>query len=196
MRIVVFGASGRTGSLVVTQALDRGHDAVAVVRPGSSASFDGRVRAVIGDPGNAGVVEEAVRGADAVVSVLGPVAGVTTTEISDATRTIVDVMERTGPARLVVAANGRIFDDDPATGEYANVTGEHRRNARIVRSSGLAWSLVAAPYLKDDLPAGPYEVAVDGKALGRSIGRASFATALLDALERDDWAGHAVGVSG
>jgi hypothetical protein len=36
---------------------------------------------------------------------------------------------------------------------------------------------------------------VDGKAPGRSITREDFAEALLDALEHDDWVGHAVGVA-
>jgi hypothetical protein len=36
---------------------------------------------------------------------------------------------------------------------------------------------------------------VDAKAPGRRLGAASFATFLLDALERDEWIGHVVGAS-
>ena len=195
LKIVVFGASARTGRQVVPQAIARGHGVTAFVRDASKQWFPDAVVVRQGDPSDAGSVEKALTGADAVVSVLGPIAGETQSEISDATRTIVQVMERTGPHRLVIAANNTVFSDREITGEYANVAAEHRRDLAIARESTLAWTVVAAPMLSDDPGSGAYDAVIDGRAPGRSIARADFAAALLDALANDDWIRHAVGVA-
>ena len=195
MRIVVFGASGRTGRLVVAQAAQRGDDVVAFVRDASKQWFPDAVKIHQGDPSDAKAVESALVGADAVISALGPIAEETTTEISDATRTIANVMERIGPRRIAIAANPRVFSDTEVTGPYANVAAEHRRNTATLRESALDWTVVAAAGLTDDAVTGSYVAVVDGKAPGRSLTRGSFATALLDAVGNDAWIGHLVGVS-
>ena len=195
MRIVVFGASGKTGRLVVAQSAQRGDDVIAFVRDASKQWFPDAVKIQQGQPSDAKVVEEALAGADAVISALGPIAEETTTEISDATRTIVAVMERIGPRRIVIAANPRVFSDTEVTGPYANVAAEHRRDAAILRGSALDWTVVAAAALTDDPATGSYVAVVDGKAPGKSTTRGDFATALLDAIEKDEWVGHVVGVS-
>lgn len=179
----------------MTQAVARGHDVTAFVRDASKQWFPDAVVVHQGDPSDAGSVEKALTGADAVISALGPIAGQTESEISEATRTIVEVMTRTGPHRLVVAANNTVFSDREITGEYANVAAEHRRDLAILRESALAWTVVAAPMLSDDPGSGVYDAVIDGRAPGRSIDRADFAAALLDALAHDDWIRHAVGVA-
>lgn len=194
-RIVVFGASGRTGRSVIAQAVQRGDGVVALVRDASKQWFPDAVDVRQGNPSDPHDVEAALVGVDAVVSALGPVAEETTTEISDATRVIVDAMERLGPRRLVIAANGKVLDDSEVTGPYANVAAEHRRDAEILRGSRLDWTVLAAPMLTDDQPTGDVAPVVDGKALGRSITRGDFAAALLDAIGTDAWIGHIVGVS-
>lgn len=194
MRILVFGASGRTGRLVVEAAVARGHDVTAFVRDASKQWFPDGVRAHQGDPSDADSVEAALIGHDAVISALGPIAGVTATEISDATSTIASVMKRTGPRRIVIAANAKVFTDDEVAGELANVAAEHRRDTAILKASSLDWTVVAAPSLTDDPDTGSYVAVVDGKGPGRSIARADFATALLDSLDHNEWIGHVVGV--
>ena len=195
MRIVVFGASGKTGRLVVALAVKGGDDVVAFVRDASRQWFPDAVKIHQGSPSDAHAVEAALVGADAVVSALGPIAEETTTQISDATRTIVEVMERLGPRRIVIAANARVFSDSEASGPYANVVTEHRRDAAILRESALDWTVLAAPTLTDDPAIGSYVAVVDGKGPGRSITRGDFATALLDAVGKDAWIRHMVGVT-
>ena len=193
--VVVFGASGRTGRLVVTQAVHRGHTVTAFVRDASKQWFPDAVQVRQADPHDADAVADVLLGQDAVVSALGPVAGVTRTEISEATGTIVRAMASVGVRRLVIAANAKVFSDDEVTGEYANVAAEHRRDLAILRGSGLDWTVIAAPFLSDEHAGAAYVAVVDGKAPGRSITREDFAAAMLDALEHDDWIGHAVGVA-
>ncbi len=88
-----------------------------------------------------------------------------------------------------------VFSEREVTGEYANVAAEHRRDMAILRGSALAWTVLAAPILNDDPGSGSYDAVIDGGGPGQAISRADYAAALLDALARDGWIGHAVGVA-
>ena len=48
MKIAVIGASGKSGSLLVTEALSRGHDVTAIVRK-SNSNFDPKVNVLVKD---------------------------------------------------------------------------------------------------------------------------------------------------
>ena len=195
MRVVVLGTTGRTGSIVADLALDQGIDVVALVRHEPEPPLDARVAVTVVDLRDQDAIAPELAGADAVVSAIGPVAGVTVTEVSESTQAVVDAMTRAGVRRMVAAANGKVFTDDEVTGEYANVAAEHRRDAAIVAASGLEWTIVAAPFLTDDPATGDVGTVVDGKGPGRSLTRADFAAVLLEALDRPEWVGHMVGVA-
>ena len=71
-RIIVFGASGRVGSRVVTEALNRGHRVTGVTRdPASLADDRPGFIAVAGDVTDPASVAALVRGYDVVVSAIG-----------------------------------------------------------------------------------------------------------------------------
>jgi len=195
VRVVVLGTTGRTGSIVADLALDQGIDVVALVRHEPEPPLDARVAVTVVDLRDQDAIAPELAGADAVVSAIGPVAGVTVTEVSESTQAVVDAMTRAGVRRLVAAANGKVFTDDEVTGEYANVAAEHRRDAAILAASGLEWTIVAAPFLTDDPATGDVGTVVDGKGPGRSLTRADFAAVLLEALDRPEWVGHMVGVA-
>ena len=195
MRVVVLGTTGRTGSIVADLALDQGTDVVALVRHEPEPPLDARVAVTVVDLRDQDAIAPELAGADAVVSAIGPVAGVTVTEVSESTQAVADAMTRAGVRRIVAAANGKVFTDDEVTGEYANVAAEHRRDAAILAASGLEWTIVAAPFLTDDPATGDVGTVVDGKGPGRSLTRADFAAVLLEALDRPEWVGHMVGVA-
>jgi putative NADH-flavin reductase len=76
MKLAILGATGRTGRLVVEQALAAGHDVRALVRsPDKLALRHERLELVQGDATDAAAVARMVDGADVVISALGPVAG-------------------------------------------------------------------------------------------------------------------------
>jgi putative NADH-flavin reductase len=193
MRVVVLGTTGRTGHIVADLAVERGMDVVALVRHEPEQPLDPRVAVTLVDLRDQDVIAPELAGADALVSAIGPVAGVTVTEVSEVTQSVVDAMVRAGVRRIVAAANGKVLTDDEVTGEYANVAAEHRRDAAILRASGLDWTVLAAPFLVDDPPTG--DTAMEGKPPARSLTRGDFAATLVDALQRDEWIGHIVGVA-
>ncbi len=72
MRICVFGASGPVGRSVVSQALEAGHDVVAVTRqPDRWGAPAPRLHVLGGDVLDLAQVTTAIRGADAVISTTG-----------------------------------------------------------------------------------------------------------------------------
>ena len=197
MNLTVFGATGGTGRPLVAQALERGHSVTAFVRskPKDDA-LDSVERVVTGDARNPAAGSAAVRDAEAVVSAMGPKGPDPDSVYSAAIGTVVRVMDDEGVDRLVISANARVLDDRPLEGPYAAVSQEHRDALAILRAChDLAWTVVATPMLNDEEPTGAYEVVVGARGTGKSIARADFATALLDALDHPEWIGEVIDVS-
>lgn len=195
MKLTVFGATGRTGRQVVAQALARGHDVTAFVRDAAAIEAPPRVRVVEGDARDPVAVEVALRDAEAAISVIALMDAGDEPQHSEATRTVAETAERVGVRRVVVAANNDVFGDAEVRGEFAAHAREHRRNRETLRASALDWTIGAAPWVTDDAPTGGYEAIPDAKAPGRRLPAGDLATFVLDALERDEWVGHIVGVS-
>jgi len=72
MNIVVFGATGGTGRHVVDQLLRAGHEVTAVVRRPEEIAPRDRLTVRAGDVTRADSLHESCRGADVVVSCIGP----------------------------------------------------------------------------------------------------------------------------
>ena len=194
--MVVFGAAGRTGRLVVEEALGRDIEVTAALRDPTRVSFEEQVRVVNCDARERDDVARALADADAAISVMAIPSGTPpTTELSEATRTIVASMTSLGPKRLVLTVNASVFHDRPVKPPYDVVAAEHRRDLGILRESALEWTALAPVMLTDDEPAGSYATELDAKAAGAGIPRADLAVAALDALEHDDWIAHVVGVA-
>src|SRR6478752_5628664 len=109
MRVVVLGTTGRTGRIVAELALVRGHDVAALVRHEPESPLDPRVRVTVLDLRDQDAIAPELAGADAVVSAIGPITGVTVTEVSEATQAVVDAMIRAGGRRIVAADNGKVL---------------------------------------------------------------------------------------
>jgi nucleoside-diphosphate-sugar epimerase len=120
VKIVVFGANGPTGQLLVQDALARGHAVRAVTRhPGEFPLHDAGLDVVRADVTDGSPLTGAIAGCDAVASVLGasysrkPV-----TVYSRGTRAIVAAMRETGCRRLIVASSGLTYPPGPGHGFF------------------------------------------------------------------------------
>lgn len=72
MKIVLFGASGKTGQVLLQQALEAGHEVLAYVRRKSSISMQHpNLTIVEGQLDDTAKLEATIRGADACISSLG-----------------------------------------------------------------------------------------------------------------------------
>jgi len=191
-RIVVLGASGATGRLVVSTALRRGHDVVALVRrPGACPSAP-RLREVRWDDlGDASTLASALAGADAVVSALGGAPKGPTTVCTDAMAVTVPAMVRARTPRLVVLSAHGVAESRDRTPYSLAVwagAGERMRDKEtmeaLVAAADLDWTIVRPPMLRNSPARGTYRVATDLPVhLWSSVGRADLADFLVREVE-------------
>src|SRR3989449_10475201 len=102
MNLVVLGATGGTGRLVVEKALAAGHTVTALVRsPEKLTLSNPNVRVIAGQATDPSAVSRAFDSADTVISALGGNGSV----ISESTRAIVVAAHKTGVSRVVVLSS-------------------------------------------------------------------------------------------
>ena len=107
MKLALFGATGKTGGHVLRQALDAGHEVVALCRDPAGLSARDRLTVVKGDATKAEDVAKVVAGVDAVVSTLGPRDRKPTTVRTDSARNAVAAMKQHGVKKIVwLSASG------------------------------------------------------------------------------------------
>ena len=102
-KILVLGATGGTGRLIVGEALERGQEVTALVRSPEKASGLKGAKLIVGDVRDEKVLREALKGQDAVISALGTPASPfrEVTLLSTATRSLVGAMKAERVSRLV-----------------------------------------------------------------------------------------------
>jgi putative NADH-flavin reductase len=221
MRLTIFGATGRIGRELVGQAVASGHEVTAVVRDPArlAAGPVRRLRVDFDDPDPA-ILRDAVQGADAVLSAVGPAPASNAGVASRATSAIAGAMPAGGVRRLVVVSAAPIGPvrvagetrpiqrdggDDALTrvvlgpllrrifrAQYADLA----RMEDGLRSSGLDWTSIRPPRLTDGPLTGAYRTAI-GRNLpgGRQISRADVAHFMLAVLDRPETIGETVGIA-
>jgi putative NADH-flavin reductase len=116
MKIVLFGASGRFGQIIMKQALDAGHIVTAFARSPSKVKIDHpNLTLFQGDATDAGAVEKTISGQDAVISALGPSRPPEPHMMETAAKNIVAGMKKHGVTRLVSTAGAGVRqpEDEP-----------------------------------------------------------------------------------
>lgn len=161
------------------------------------------MRTVTGDVLDAAAVGEAMSGQDAVAITLGipdnPFLVRLTRRASSrldvrsaGTRVVLDAMREHGVDRLVVQSTygiGDTFDRLPLALKAFFVLGirpqvqDHERQEELVRSSGLAWTIVRPTVLHDDATDTPAHVSTDDEAPTLKVSRRQVARVEADALE-------------
>ena len=189
-KIAVIGSTGRTGRLVLDEGLRRGHAMTAFTRrPDALAGVRGLAALVSGDGRNFDDVRRAVRGQDAVISIVAPEGLGPTTVVSEVMRAELAAMGEAGVRRLVVVSVSAIEGRRPwilinlvrwiLRKPYADFV----RMERLARSSGLDWTIVRPPRLTDGPATGRIRSEAGVKELRHGpyqISRADLAAVLVD----------------
>src|SRR2546422_1004175 len=104
-KIAVIGSTGRTGRLVLDEGILRGHAMTAFTRrPGELAGVLGLAAVISGDGRNIEDVRRAVRGQDAVISIVSSEGFGATTVMSDVVTAELAAMREAGVRRIVVVS--------------------------------------------------------------------------------------------
>ena len=166
----------------------------------------GRVRVAVVSGLAAAELAEAFAGRDAVLSALGPRGrGSDPTVNSRGIRAALAAMQATGTRRIVAVSAAPV---GPAEGPLVyraavqpllwRFFGAHYSDLaemeRLLRESGLDWTVVRPPRLTDGRATGRRRTAREGMAGGLRVSRADVAAAMLDLLADPASSGHAYGV--
>jgi len=195
--IALFGATGRTGRLVLAQALADGHTVrVLARRPEAITQASDRLTIVRGDVRDPAAVEQTVRGTDAVISVFGQVKGSPPTVQADGTRNIVEAMQREQITRIISLSGGGLpaeEHDRPGMPDRVirfllktlapQVLDDARRHLEVLRNSGLDWTVVRGPRLTDAPATGTYRVGWVGVNASTQISRGDLASFILSQVD-------------
>ncbi|HEU5012145.1 MAG TPA: NAD(P)-binding oxidoreductase [Roseiflexaceae bacterium] len=196
MQLLVIGATGRTGRLVVEQGLRRGHAITAFTRrPHELAGVQGLAQVILGDALNLQDVRKALHGQDAVISAVGT---------SGIARTLITAMRETTVRRLVMTSSRSIVATRPRLpvllawmifrASYADLA----RAEGMLEVSGLDWSIVRATMLTDKPFTGHVHMDCEPNATGGdwTLTRTDYAMTLLDVAENPQMIAKALGVGG
>jgi putative NADH-flavin reductase len=196
MKVVLFGASGKTGSRVMQELLDRGHAVTAVVRQPENFSAPTGVTVQQDDLSNAAHTTAVVRGADAVVSAYAPphddtdaLVGVTQRQVTAVRDAGVDRLLVVGGAGgLEVAPGVSLIASGHLPAPYHPIATSHVKALDVLRQSDVDWTYVApAAYFEPGTRQGKFRVGHDELITAPSgesrISMEDYAIALVDELE-------------
>lgn len=200
MKIVIFGASGRTGLEVLKQALESGHIVTAFVRTPSKIDIQHpNLTLFQGDVMDTDAVEKAIVEQDAVICTLGPVRPSIPSMMQTAAKNIVAAMKKHGIHRIILTtgAGVRQPEDQPKLMDRSigillsllakEVVLDSAAYVKYIQSSDLDWTIVRFPRLMDGAHTGRYRVGYVDKHSSIQFSRADGADFILKELTEKKW---------
>ena len=200
MKVIIFGAAGKTGLQVVDQSLAAGHDVTAFVHDADAFRSDhagvaSRVKVSSGDAQDKATVAAAVAGQDAVVDAIGGKTPYKETDLErDAAAAILDGMRAHGVRRLVAVSMMGVGDSTEQTPLWVRLlvkptflrgaTQDKEAMEEEIRAGGVEFVLVRPPFLSDDPPTGSIKV-FEGGETAHKITRGDLARFVVEQLSSD-----------
>lgn len=197
MTVTIFGGTGATGLLVIQKALAAGHRVIVFARTPSKISVKhSNLSVVEGELTDIKKIADAVKNADAVISVLGPAGKAKGLIISSGIKNIVSAMQANGIKRLIATATPSYRDANDrfqfgfAFGVFMVKTllGDTYHDiietGETIAKSQLDWTIVRLPMLSNNQSTGKVHVGYtgDGQVKLFSLTRADLADFLLKQL--------------
>jgi len=162
LRVVVFGATGKTGELAWKLLLEAGHDVTVFGRSVERRYANEPVARVQGDVLDADVVSKAIEAQDAVLVCLGPVSTKDQTTLSQGAANIASAMQARGIRRVVFISAAGVGESWKQIPWYSKllfgtmlkkILAEHAREEEIFAASSLDWTAVRAAVSTCRIPA-------------------------------------------
>jgi putative NADH-flavin reductase len=199
MKIVIFGASGFSGKAILKEALAQNHQVTILVRSNVGVAFrDKNLKVVEGNVLDKEIVNQILHDQDAVIQCLGVGGkgdGKPTTFISDATKIIVEEMEKNKVKKLIAMSNvgaGNsiafqpwIFNKIilPYFMKWLKVIIDDKNKMEpIIMNSRLDWTIVRCPNIVDKPMKGNCKATLDGKGLKLSVTLGDMAAFMINQI--------------
>lgn len=205
MKIVLYGATGKQGSRILTELLSRGHEVVAVTRHPETLAPRAGMTIHKGDLSDTAGIAQTIGGAAAVVSAYAPPADEPDQLIAVTKRLVAAVQQVSQQAsspehapRLIVVggagslevAPGKTLVSTPGfPAVWKPIAQAHEKALELLRKSSIDWTnLSPSAYLEAGERTGKFRLGQDelltaesGKS---SISMEDYAVALVDELEQ------------
>ncbi len=206
MKLVIFGANGKTGQQLINQALEGGHLVTAYVRRIDSITLNHpNLRILVGQLSDRDKLREATEGCEVCFSTLGGASlSKRSTEISKGIDHIVNIMEEFGPKRFIYLSSIGAGDSRKYMGPLIGfmVAGlflriplaDHTLNENRISASQLNWTVVRPGGLtdgekNDSIQHGSQFIRLKGNP---KISRANVASLMLEIADKDIYPTQAV----
>ena len=195
MRIVVFGAAGRTGKLVVDKALGHGHDVVAIIRSTPLALTNSRLECTTADVRDFDAVSAAISGAHGVAFAISQGSGMGKDVHEAGIANVIHAMAEHQVSKLAAMSAAGTFDRGSkrlsltyralAATALRPVYDDLEAMERRIMASDLDWTIIRPYGLTDGPATGDYRVSLEGALLPKAarISRADVASVIVKAIE-------------
>jgi putative NADH-flavin reductase len=196
MKVLVLGASGRTGRELLAQGVAQGHSVTAFVRnPARLRPSDSKIRVRCGDVADRASVESAIAGQNAVICATG-----TSSHLKPDLKLVIGMhnvicaMERCDASRLIYLSNDSVRDVRYSLNFFRrylilplllrHVVACHETNEAMIKQSSLDWTIVRPPTLTEGRRVGSCRSGevVMANSLFPHLSRADLAAFLLKQL--------------
>lgn len=200
MKVVIFGATGLSGKVILKEALSKNHQVTILVRNANAVSIQNKNLTVVeGSVLDRNAVNAVLQNKDAVIQCLGVGGkgdGKPTTFVSDANKIIMDEMEKTNVKRLIAMSNIGAGDSYTFTPWILRkvvipyfmkwlqvIVDDKNRMEPMIMNSNLDWTIVRSAGMMDKPAKGKVTATLDGKGLKFTITLADLAKFMVDQLE-------------
>lgn len=200
--IALFGMTGKTGLVLVKKLLENNYLVKALVRKPDSLSFSSpNLTLNQGNVLNEEQVKETIRDTDAVINVIGHVAGSPPDLQTIASKHILKAMNELKVQRLINLTGGgvKVEGDNPGFIDrmvvfiMKNLVGNAMQNrlkdgddhVRIIRGTNLDWTIVRAPVLLARPAKGKTSIGMVGQIAGYSLTFEDLTDEIVNILKKD-----------
>jgi putative NADH-flavin reductase len=195
MNVVLYGATGNSGSSILRELVSRGHRVTAVAR--DTSKLPATVTAVQDDLSSVEKIASIIAGADVVISAYAPPPGDPDALLGVSEREI-QAVKKAGNARLIVVGGAGLLEVAPgvsliASGhlpeQYLPIAKSHQKALEILKKSDVNWTYFSpAAFFVPGERTGKFRLGTTGLiADAKGDSRISFddyAIALVDEIEK------------
>lgn len=197
MKVLILGATGATGRLLVQYAVEKGHQVTALARdPSKMTSTHPALQVVQGDVLNPPTLDRVMFSHEAVLFAVGPRHDKVSTVRTEGAKNTVAAMTKAGVQRLVALsgmgagvtrqAMGFMFDLKARTSLKGLLQDQNGMEGEIRRSK-LDWVVVRPGQMVDAPATMKWSVSLDGTEITPTVSRHDVALFMLEQLAQDDY---------
>ena len=196
-KIALFGATGQTGKLFLEAALEKGYEIQVLVRDISKLNQKSdKLTFFQGDVLNIDDVNKTIKNCDLAVSLFGHVKNSPEWLQTNGTKNVIQAMKNFGVERIISLSGGGLPFLDKDEPKFIDklirtimkimvpkVLNDAIEHHKILKESGLKWTIVRGPRLTNDAKINTFKVSWVGVNSGTKISRGDLADFIITQIE-------------